>query len=129
MLIELKKMLRQVRKSVLEEFSYSGMSTVELRENLLSTWIENQNQCSVPEIKLLVQIKAHSIYEDLSQDSDNAKPLNASSGWFCNFAKRCNFYNITMRGEGAFYDTVTVGCLLRNCSIILKNEVTHLNKF
>lgn len=105
------------------------MSTVELTENLLSTWIENQNQCYVPEIKLLFQIKAHSIYDDLSQDSDNAKPLNTSSGWFCNFAKRCNFYNITMRGEAAFSDTLTVGYLLRNCSIILKKEVIHLNKF
>jgi hypothetical protein len=62
----------------------------------------------VPEIKLLVQIKAHSVYEDLLQDSDNAKPFNASSGWFFNFTKRCNFYNIKMRGEAAFSDKVTV---------------------
>jgi hypothetical protein len=62
----------------------------------------------MPEIKLLVQIKAHSVYKDLLQDSDNAKPLNASSGWFCNFMKRCNFYNIKMRGEAAFSDKLTV---------------------
>jgi hypothetical protein len=43
----------------------------------------------------------------MSQGSDNPKPFNASSGWFCNFAERCSFYNI-MRGETAFSDMVTV---------------------
>jgi hypothetical protein len=93
---------------VQEEFSYSIMCTVQLIADMLSTWTENRNQCYVPEIKLLVQIKAHSVYEELLHDSDNAKPFNASSGWFCNFTKRCNFYNIKMRGEAAFSDKVTV---------------------
>ena len=82
MLVELKEVLRQEPNIMLEEFSYSVMSTVELMADTLSTWIENRNQCYVSEIKLLVQIKAHSVYEDLLQDSDNAKPFNASSGWF-----------------------------------------------
>jgi len=107
MRIELKEVLRQEPDLVLEEFSYS-MSTMERMADMLSTWIENRNQCYLPEFKLLVQIKAHSVYEDLLQDSDNAKPFNASSGWFCNFMKRCNFYNIKMRGEAAFSNKVTV---------------------
>jgi hypothetical protein len=41
--------------------------------------------------------KAHSVYEDLLQDSDNAESFNVSSGWLCNFTKICNFYNIRMR--------------------------------
>jgi len=108
---------------VLEEFSYSRMSTVELKANMLSTWIENRNQCYVPEIKLLVQIKTHSVYEDLLQDSDNTKLFNISSGWFCNFMKICNFYNIRMRGEAAFSDTVTMEVFVKELQHGIKKGI------
>jgi hypothetical protein len=51
---------------VLEEFSYSGMPTVKLMEHMSSTWIGNQNQCYVLEMKILVQIKTYSVYEDVT---------------------------------------------------------------
>jgi hypothetical protein len=35
------------------------------------------------------------------EDVDNAKPSNASSGWFCNYMKKYNFDSIKMRGEAA----------------------------
>jgi len=34
-------------------------------EKLLNTWIEDQNQDHMPVSMLLVQAKAHSIYDDL----------------------------------------------------------------
>jgi hypothetical protein len=34
-------------------------------ENILSTWIEDQNLCDMPVSKFLVQGKAHSVFEDL----------------------------------------------------------------
>ena len=36
-------------------------------EKMLSTWIEDRNQGHMPISLLLVQAKAHSIYEDLSE--------------------------------------------------------------
>jgi len=98
------------------------MSTAELVANMLSAWTENQNQCYMPEIKLLVQLKAHCVYEDLLQDSDNAKPFNASSGWFYNFTKRCNFYNIKMRGEAALSDTVSVEVVVKELQHSIKKR-------
>jgi len=84
----------------------------------------------MPEIKLLVQIKAHSVYEDLLQDSDNAKSFNASFGWFCNFTKRCNFYNIKMRRESALSGTVSVELFVKELQHrIKKREVIRINKF
>jgi len=35
------------------------------------------------------------------EDVDNAKPFNASSGWFCNYMKKYNIDSIKMRGEAA----------------------------
>jgi hypothetical protein len=42
-------------------------------DTMLSTWKEDQNQCHVPVSMLLVQAKARSIYEDLSEGDDNVK--------------------------------------------------------
>ena len=55
---------------------------------MLSTWIEDRN--------LLLQAS-----EDLLQDDYNARPYNASSGWFCNCMKKYNFDSIQMRREAA----------------------------
>ena len=77
-------------------------------EKLLSTWIEDQNQCHVPLHVLLAQVKAHSIYEDLSKGDDSIKPFSASTGWFSKFTKRCNFHNMRMTGEAASADSVGV---------------------
>jgi hypothetical protein len=43
---------------------------------------------------LLVQAKAHFIFEDLSKDDGNVKPFSAVTGRFSRFTKRYNFYNI-----------------------------------
>lgn len=130
MLIELKEVLRQEPNWVLEEFCYSVMSTLELTADMLSTWIGNRNQCYVPEIKLLVQIKNHSVYEDLLQDSGNAKLFNASSGWFFVISWKDAIF-ITWKWEEKllFLTKWLWRCLLRNCSIVLKKEIIHLNKF
>jgi DDE superfamily endonuclease./Tc5 transposase DNA-binding domain./CENP-B N-terminal DNA-binding domain. len=85
---------------------YSRSSTMERMEKMLSIWIEDQNQRHLPISMLVVQAKARSIYEDLSKDDDNAKPFNASSGWFWNFTKRYNFHTIKVSGEAAPADTV-----------------------
>ena len=61
---------------------------------MLITWIEDQNQCHVPVSMLLVQAKAHSIYEDPSEGDDNVQ-------LFSRFMKRENFYNIKITGEAA----------------------------
>ena len=79
---------------------YSRSSTMERMEKMLSMWIEDQNQRHLPISMLVVQAKARSIYEDLSKD-DNAKPFNASSGWFWNFTKRYNFHTIRVSGEAS----------------------------
>jgi len=84
---------------------YSRSSTMECMEKMLSMWIEDQNQRHLPISMLVVQGKARSIYEDLSKD-DNAKPFNASSGWFWNFTKRYNFHTIRLSGEAAPADPV-----------------------
>jgi len=49
---------------------------MERADIMLSAWIENQNQCHVPVSMLLVQAKAHSIYEHLSEGDDNVKLFN-----------------------------------------------------
>jgi hypothetical protein len=46
---------------------------MEQMDTMLSTWIEDQNQCHLPVSMLLVQAKARSIYEDLSDGDDNVK--------------------------------------------------------
>jgi hypothetical protein len=57
---------------------------------------------------LLVQVKAPSIYEDLSEGGDNIEPFSASTGWFSKFTNRYNFHNMRMTGEAASADTVGV---------------------
>jgi len=84
---------------------YSRSSTMERMEKMLSMWIDDQNQRHLPISMLVVQAKARSIYEDLSKD-DNAKPFNASSGWFWNFTKRYSFHTIRVSGEAAPADPV-----------------------
>jgi hypothetical protein len=61
-------------------------------DTMLNTWIEDQNQCHVPVSMLLVQAKARSIYEDLSESDDSVKLFNR-------FMKRYNFYNIKILGK------------------------------
>ena len=53
--------------------SYLRSSTMEHVETMLSTWIEDQNQCHMFVNVLLVQAETHSIYGDLSKGDDNAK--------------------------------------------------------
>lgn len=55
---------------------------------MMSTGIKDWN--------LLVQAN-----KDPLEDVDNAKPFNASSGWFCNYMKKYRFGSIKMRGEAA----------------------------
>jgi hypothetical protein len=43
---------------------------MEHADTMLSTWIEDRNQCHVPVSMLLVQVKAHSIYEYLSESEN-----------------------------------------------------------
>jgi hypothetical protein len=71
---------------------------MECMEKMLSTCIEDQNQCHMPVSKLLFQAKACSIYDDLSKGGDNVKPFSVSTGWFSKFMKRYNFHNIQMTG-------------------------------
>jgi hypothetical protein len=66
---------------------------------MLSTWIEDQNQCHMPVSMLLVQAKACSIYDYLSEDDDNVK-------LFSRVIKRYNFYNIKITGKAAAADPV-----------------------
>jgi len=57
---------------------------------------------------LLVQAKAFSVYEDLSEGDDLVKAFTTSTDWFSRFLKRYNFQNIKMTGEAAYADTVDV---------------------
>jgi hypothetical protein len=74
--------------------SYSWSSTMEHVDTMLNTWIEDQNQCHMPVSMLLVQAKACSVYEDLSEGDDNVK-------LFSRFIERYNVYNIKITGEAA----------------------------
>jgi len=65
---------------------------MEHADTMLSTLIEDENRCHVPVSMLLVQAKAHSVYEDLSEGDDNFKPFGRSM-------KRYNFYNIKIQGK------------------------------
>jgi len=67
---------------------YSRSSAMEHMGKMLSTWIKDWN--------LLVQAN-----KDPLEDVDNAKPFNASSGWFCNYMKKYRFGSIKMRGKAA----------------------------
>jgi hypothetical protein len=89
---------------------------MEHMKEMLNTWIEDKNQCHAPVSKLAIQAKAHSIYEDLSKD-DDAKPLNAYLGWFCNY-KRDNFHNIKIRRKLLSLTQRLLRILLSNCSIL-----------
>jgi len=51
---------------------------MECADTMLSTLIEGENQCHVPVSMLLVQAKALSVYEDLSEGDDNFKPFSRS---------------------------------------------------
>lgn len=77
-------------------------------EKKLSTLIEDQNQCHVLVNMLLVQVKACSIYKDLSKGDDHVKPFSTSTGWFSRFMKKFNFHNITLTVEAASADAVAV---------------------
>jgi hypothetical protein len=66
---------------------------------MLSTWIEDQNQCHLPVSMLMVQAKAHSDYEDLSEGDDNVK-------LFSRFMRGNNFYTIKITGEAPAADSV-----------------------
>jgi hypothetical protein len=71
-------------------------------ENILSTWIEDQNLRHRPVSKFLVQGKARSVCEDLEDlwNGDyNVKQFSLNMGWFTKFTKRQNFHNIEMSGE------------------------------
>ena len=65
---------------------------MEHADTMLSTLIEDENQCHVPVIMLLVQAKSHSVYEDLSEGDDNFES-------FDRFMKRYNFYDIKILGR------------------------------
>jgi hypothetical protein len=98
---------------------YSRSSTMERMEKKLSMWIEDQNQRHLPISMLVVQAQARSIYEDLSKD-DNAKPFNASSGWFWNFTKRYNFHTIRVSGEAAPADPVAAEEFIKELQHIIE---------
>lgn len=62
----------------------------------------------MPLSMLLVQVKAHSIFEDLSDGDDSIKPFSASTDWFSKYTNRCNFHNMRVTGEATSADTVGV---------------------
>jgi len=65
-------------------------------------------QCHMPLSILLVQVKAHSIFEDLLEADDSIKLFSASTRWFSKYTNRCNFHNMRMTGETASADTVVI---------------------
>ena len=53
---------------------------MERMKKILCTLIEDCSRRRAPISKVLVQAKAHFIYENLSEHDGSAKPFNASSG-------------------------------------------------
>jgi hypothetical protein len=78
---------------------------MEHMDKMLSTWIDDQNQCHVPVSMLLVPTKA---YEYLSIGDDNVKSRSANTGWFSMFTKIYNFNSIKMTGKAAYADYMAV---------------------
>jgi hypothetical protein len=72
--VRIKESAKSGTKVSAKRTSYSRRSAVERVDTMLSTWIEDQNQCHVLVSMLLVQAKAHSIYDDLSWADDNVEP-------------------------------------------------------
>lgn len=56
----------------------------------------------------LVQVKAHSIFEDLSEADVSIKPFSVSTSQFSKYTTRCNFHNMRMTGKAASADTIVV---------------------
>ena len=54
----------------------SESCAMEGTKTILCTWIEDWNQCHVLVSKVLVEVKAHFIYENLPKHDGNAKPFN-----------------------------------------------------
>jgi hypothetical protein len=108
-LTELKKVDKSEMKVGAKRTPYSRNSTMEQMEKMLSTWIEDKNQCHVPISMLLVQTKA---YKNLSKGDDNVKSHSANTGWFSRFTKRYNFNSIKMTGEAVSTDYMAVNPLI-----------------
>jgi hypothetical protein len=76
-LTELKKVDKSETIVGAKRTHYSRNSTMEHTEKMLSTWIEDQNQCHVPVSMLLVQTKA---YENLLMGDNNVKSQTDLTG-------------------------------------------------
>lgn len=72
------------------------------KEKLLSTWNEDEKQHSVPLSKMLIQEKAKSLYVDLKnkyREGSEVESFGANHGWFEQFKKRYDLYNIRVTGQ------------------------------
>ncbi|XP_066889619.1 tigger transposable element-derived protein 1-like [Kogia breviceps] len=82
---------------------------MEETEKLLSVWMQDQHQCPVSLILMLIQEKAKRLYEDVkkkhSEESESTS-FNASHGWLYWFKARANLHNVKVSGEAGSADTV-----------------------
>uniref|UniRef100_K7EX90 HTH CENPB-type domain-containing protein n=1 Tax=Pelodiscus sinensis TaxID=13735 RepID=K7EX90_PELSI len=79
---------------------------MENMERLLSMWIEDQTQRKMPMSLAVIQEKAKALYDavKIELNETDAKPFNASHGWFERFKKRSNLHNIKITGGAAAAD-------------------------
>lgn len=84
-------------------------------ESLLSIWIEHQVAQSIPLSKMVIQMKAKSLFDDIKSkevsnnnasgaDAEKNETFEASQGWFERFKTRANLHSISLKGEAASAD-------------------------
>lgn len=109
----LKEVGESVTPTIATKLSRSRDSVMENMERLLSTWIEDCSQRSMPLSLRVIQEKALSLWKDLQEKQQPSKDapqaaesFNASRGWFNRFKKRANLHNIKVTGEAASADMI-----------------------
>uniref|UniRef100_K7FDM5 HTH CENPB-type domain-containing protein n=1 Tax=Pelodiscus sinensis TaxID=13735 RepID=K7FDM5_PELSI len=100
----------KIKESCKNATPISVKKVVHIRSNLmenmerrLSMWIEDQTQRKMPVSLAVIQEKAKALYDavKIELNETDAKPFNASHGWFERFKKRSNLHNIKITGEAA----------------------------
>lgn len=70
-------------------------------EKLLAIWFDDQIQKRMPMSLLIIQAKAHSIFETLKAREGEAsdETFQANHGWFQHFCRKFNLHNRSISGE------------------------------
>lgn len=94
-----KKCSETVNPTIASRVSRTRSYLTTQMETLLSNWIEDANQRSIPISSQIIMKKALSLWNDLKLKHGGEETFKASKGWFDRFRKRTNLHNCV--GESA----------------------------